>query len=55
MAEGPLDWFELPVSARKLVKCHVCAAVDKSYTIVQQLVHLPGKQKVPGLNPGGAA
>ena len=38
-----------------LGKCHVCAAVDESYTMVQSLAHLPGKQKVPGSNPGIAA
>ena len=31
------------------------AAVDESYTIAQWLAHLPGKQKVPCSNPGGAA
>ena len=29
--------------------------VDESYTTAQRLAHLPGKQKVPGSNPGGAA
>ena len=33
----------------------VLAAVDESYTIAQRLAHMPGKQKVPGSNPGGAA
>ena len=55
MAKGPLDWYELPVSASKLGRCRVCAAVDESYTIAQRLGHLPGKQKVPGSNPSGAA
>ena len=41
--------------ASKLGKCHVCAAVDESYTIAQWLAHLSGKQKVPGSNPGYAA
>ena len=41
--------------ASNLGKCHVCAAVDESYTIVQSLAHLPGKQKAPGSNPGIAA
>ena len=55
MAEGPLHWCELPASSSKLGKCHVCAAVDETYTIAQCLAHLPGKQKVPGSNPGGVA
>ena len=29
--------------------------VAESYTIAQWLALLPGKQKVPGSNPGGAA
>ena len=29
--------------------------VDESYTLAPWLAHLPGKQKVPGLNHGGAA
>ena len=41
--------------ASKLGKCHVCAAVDESYSIAQSFAHLPGKQKVPGSNPGGVA
>ena len=45
----------MPVSASKLGKCHVCAAVDESYTIAPWLAHLPGKQKVSGTNLGGAA
>ena len=36
-------------------KCHVCAAVDESYTIAQRLAHLPGEQTVSGSDPGGAA
>ena len=55
MAEGPLDWCEFPVSASGLEICHVCAAVDESCTVATRLAHLPGKQKVPGSNPGGAA
>ena len=29
--------------------------VDESYTTAQRFANLPGKQKVPGSNPGGAA
>ena len=54
MAEGLLELCELPVTASKLEKCHVCAIVHESYTIAQWLAHLPGKQN-PGSNPGSAA
>ena len=57
MAEGllQLELCELPGGASKLERCHVCATVDESYTILQRLAHLPGKQKVPGSNPSGGA
>ena len=42
-------------ASKKVGECHVCAAVGVGYTIAQRLVHLPGKRKVPGSNPGGAA
>ena len=51
-----LTWFDLNDPGNfKFRKCHVCADVDESYTIVQRLVHLSGKQKVPISNPGGVA
>ena len=34
-----------PIRAGKPGKCHVCAAVDESYTITQWLAHLSGKQR----------
>ena len=49
------DLLELPVTASMSRKCHVCATVDESYTIAQRSAHLPGKQKIPGSNPRGAA
>ena len=55
MAEGLLAGCELPESASKLGKCHVCAAVDESYTIAQRSARLPTKQKVLVSSPGGAA
>ena len=52
---GLLENCELLGGASKLGKCHVCTAVEESYAIVQRFAHLPGKQKVPGSNPGGVA
>ena len=49
MAEGPLDWCELPVGTSKLIKYHVCEVYHDPAD------NLPGKQKVPGSNPGGTA
>ena len=40
--------FKLAID--ELGKCHACTAVDGSCTI-----KLPGKQKILGSNPGGAA
>ena len=34
-------------------KCHMCTAVDESYTIAQWSAYLPSKQ-VPGSSLGGA-
>ena len=45
----------------KLEKCQAtptgleCAAVHESYITAQWSANLPGKQKVPGSNPTGAA
>ena len=47
--------FYSPENTLYKPSCRVCAAVDESYTIAQWLARLPGKQKVPGSNPGGAA
>ena len=32
--------------------CHVCTTVSVNFTVSQQLVHTPSRQKVPGSNPG---
>ena len=57
MAKGLLEWCKLPGGSSKLEKCHVFAAVDKSYTIAQTSAHLQNlyKQKVNGSNPDDAA
>ena len=48
MADGPLDWCEFSESASKLGSCHVCVAVDESYTIKLRLAPPPSKHNVPG-------
>ena len=55
MGEGLLELCELSGGESKLERCHVCTAVDESYTIAQWLAHLPCRPKIPGLNPGDPA
>ena len=57
MAEGPLDWCELPVCCKPDVdrskKDRFTIAVDKSYNVAQLVRALLVNSKVPGSTPCG--